>query len=97
MPWLLNISHVSGPVAVGGATAAGMWFVVRLVIHFQKDFTDRYSTELDREVKRRQRVEDDNDTARAAQDHDLANAYHRIRQLTQIILDAGLELPQDDV
>ena len=76
-----------------------MLFVIRLVIHFQKDFTDRYSSELDRERGRREGLESDMaaiEKTRRERDHELANAENVIRKLRKIILDAGLELPDDD-
>lgn len=36
---------VQGLVAIGG-TVGGVWFVLRLVVGYQRDFTDRYQSRL---------------------------------------------------
>jgi hypothetical protein len=40
---------------IGTATGGGLWFVVRLIVRFQRDFTDRYA---DRIIALEAKVED---------------------------------------
>ena len=99
MSWLLTLSPYASPVVVGSSAVMGMWFTVRLVIHFQRDFTNRYAGELERERERRRGIEDDMDAmadARREKDHDLGNAYNYIDKLTKFIRASGLEVPPDD-
>lgn len=46
----LSISTTAGiPL---GTMVGGLWFAVRLIVHFQRDFTDRYAADLDKTHKR---------------------------------------------
>lgn len=65
MQWVAELGSQSGPLIVGGSTIAGVLFVLRLVLRFQRDFTDRYSTELASERGRREAAERDIDRLHA--------------------------------
>lgn len=36
----------AGYVLISTAAGGGLWFVVRLIVRFQRDFTDRYATRI---------------------------------------------------
>lgn len=35
-----------GVLLTGTATGGGLWFVIRLIVRFQRDFTDRYAARI---------------------------------------------------
>lgn len=38
------------PVLYAGGTIGGIWFIVRLMIHFQQDFTNRYAMQVNNQA-----------------------------------------------
>ena len=100
--WLSEAGSAAGPFLVGGSTLAGVWFVVRLVLRFQRDFTDRYSLELSAERGRREQAEalidrlrrehaEVIDRMRAEQDA----LRHRLDTVTAALRTAGIEVPDE--
>lgn len=85
MAWLTNLGPSVGPVTVVTSTAAGVWFVVRLVLRFQKDFTDRYAAEVHAldEVLAKLRKE-------------RSTMEGRIETLIRALRAHGIEVPDDD-
>lgn len=39
------------PVIYAGGTIGGIWFIVRLMVHFQQDFTNRYAERIGAQEK----------------------------------------------
>jgi len=46
-----------GPVLTGGLTLGGVWIVLRLIIGFQRDFSDEYAARLQRQEQRIRELE----------------------------------------
>lgn len=41
-----NLDQWLGPVLTGGLTLGGVWIVLRLIVGFQRDFSDAYAARL---------------------------------------------------
>lgn len=95
MGWLSEAGPAAGPFLVGGSTVAGVWFVVRLVLRFQRDFTDRYSTELAVERGRREQAEATIDRLRTEHAEAMDALRHRLDILTSVLRTHGIEVPDD--
>ena len=66
------------------ATAGGVWVVVRLALHYQADFTDRYASRVDH-------LESRLDAAEA----ELVGCERRTDRLVSAMRKAGIDIPQD--
>jgi hypothetical protein len=50
-----------GVALTGACTGGGVWFVVRLIVRFQRDFTDRYAARIVEQDAHIDRLESEND------------------------------------
>lgn len=66
------------------ATAGGVFVVVRLALHYQADFTDRYASRVDH-------LENRLDAA----DAELAGCERRTDRLVAAMRTAGIDIPPD--
>lgn len=66
------------------ATAAGVWVVVRLALHYQIDFTDRYASRVDHLEQRLAEAE-----------AEVQSCERRTDRLIRAMRSAGIDIPDD--
>lgn len=67
-----------------GATATGVWFVIRLALHYQTDFTEKYAARL---IELETRI--------TASELEVAICEKRTEKLIQAMRSEGINIPLD--
>ena len=85
-----NLDETTRAVIALGSGLGGLWFILRMALRYQADFTDRYAERLERQDARIDALE----AEITGLHRQVLECGQREARLRRALIDAGIELPE---